>query len=59
MLGTRQTGRLEFRIADLARDAALLPDVQRLGEILLAQHPECVDRLVARWVGSAAQDAGA
>jgi ATP-dependent DNA helicase RecG len=59
MLGTRQTGRLEFRIADLARDAALLPDVQRLGEILLAQHPECVDRLVARWVGSAAQYAGA
>jgi ATP-dependent DNA helicase RecG len=33
--------------------------VQRLGEILLAQHPECVDRLVARWVGSAAQYAGA
>ncbi len=59
MLGTRQTGQLEFRVADLARDAALLPDVQRVGEALLAQHPDCVERLIARWVGGAARYAGA
>ena len=59
MLGTRQTGQLEFRVADLARDAALLPDVQRVGEVLLEKHPDCVERLVARWVGGAARYAGA
>jgi len=59
MLGTRQTGRLEFRVADLARDAALLPDVQRVGEALLATYPDRVERLVARWVGGAARYAGA
>jgi ATP-dependent DNA helicase RecG len=59
MLGTRQTGRLEFRIADIQRDAALLPSVQRVGEALLAGHPELADRIVARWIGASARYAGA
>ncbi|MBL8298040.1 MAG: ATP-dependent DNA helicase RecG [Rhodanobacteraceae bacterium] len=59
MLGTRQTGRLEFRIADIQRDAALLPSVQRVGEALLAGYPELADRIVARWVGASARYAGA
>ncbi len=59
MLGTRQTGRLEFRIADLARDAAMLPDVQRIGAVLLEQHADCVERLLVRWVGASARFAGA
>jgi ATP-dependent DNA helicase RecG len=59
LLGTRQTGRLEFRIADLARDAAMLPDVQRIGLRMLEQHPQACERLIARWVGSAAKFAGA
>ncbi|HVH36531.1 MAG TPA: ATP-dependent DNA helicase RecG [Tahibacter sp.] len=59
MLGTRQTGRLEFRIADIRRDAALLPDVQRIGEALLSRHAELADRIVARWIGASARYAGA
>jgi len=59
MLGTRQTGRLEFRIADIQRDAALLPSVQQIGEILLDGHPELADRIVARWIGASARYAGA
>ncbi|MEO8010152.1 MAG: ATP-dependent DNA helicase RecG, partial [Dokdonella sp.] len=59
MLGTRQTGRLEFRIADLARDAAMLPEVQRIGAVLLDQHGDCVERLLVRWVGASARFAGA
>ncbi|HSX62483.1 MAG TPA: ATP-dependent DNA helicase RecG [Tahibacter sp.] len=59
MLGTRQTGRLEFRIADIQRDAALLPSVQRVGEALLAGHPALADRIVARWIGASARYAGA
>ncbi|HEX7110900.1 MAG TPA: helicase-related protein, partial [Mizugakiibacter sp.] len=59
LLGTRQTGQLAFRIADLARDAHLLPTVQRVGEAMLAQHPALAERLVARWIGGAARYAGA
>ena len=59
LLGTRQTGQLQLRIADLARDAALLPSVQRAGEVFLRDHASLVDRLIARWIGSAARFAGA
>ena len=59
VLGTRQTGQLAFRVADLARDAALLPAVQRIGEALLHDHPDLADRVIARWIGGAARYAGA
>ncbi|MGB0132315.1 ATP-dependent DNA helicase RecG, partial [Dokdonella sp.] len=59
MLGTRQTGRLEFRVADLARDASLLPVVHEIGQILLEQYPDSCERLIARWIGSASEFAGA
>jgi ATP-dependent DNA helicase RecG len=59
LLGTRQTGLAGFRIADLVRDAHLLPAVHRAAEGLLADAPELADRVVRRWVGSAARFAGA
>jgi ATP-dependent DNA helicase RecG len=59
LLGTRQTGLPGFRLADLARDADLLPAVQRIGEQLLRDAPEVADRLVARWIGGAARYASA
>ena len=59
MLGTRQTGRLEFRIADLARDAGLLVEVQRIGTIMSEQYPALCERLVARWIGAASRFANA
>jgi ATP-dependent DNA helicase RecG len=59
VLGTRQTGQLSFRIADLSRDAHLLPAVQQVGERLLAAHPHEADRLIARWIGGAARYARA
>ncbi|MDQ3205131.1 MAG: ATP-dependent DNA helicase RecG [Pseudomonadota bacterium] len=59
LLGTRQTGIAGFRVADLARDADLLPRVQEIGEQLLAESPELAERIVRRWVGSAARYAGA
>ncbi|MFK2878409.1 ATP-dependent DNA helicase RecG [Rhodanobacter hydrolyticus] len=59
VLGTRQTGQLGFRIADLARDAHLLPAVQQVGERLLAEHPREADLLIARWIGGAARYARA
>jgi ATP-dependent DNA helicase RecG len=59
VLGTRQTGQLSLRIADISRDAHLLPAVQRAGETMLREHADLVDRLVARWIGGGARYAGA
>jgi ATP-dependent DNA helicase RecG len=59
LLGTRQTGLAAFRLADLARDADLLPQVHALGDRLLAEDPAVADRIVARWVGGAARYAAA
>ena len=59
LLGTRQTGLAQFRVADLARDADLLPQVQDIGERLLRESPELAQRIVARWVGGAVRFAGA
>ena len=59
LLGTRQTGLAAFRIADLARDADLLPGVHQLADRLLDTAPGLVDQVVARWVGGAARYAGA
>src|SRR6185312_8168683 len=53
LLGTRQTGQMSLRIADLARDTHLLPAVQRAGAALLGQHPALADKLIARWIGQA------
>jgi ATP-dependent DNA helicase RecG len=59
VLGTRQTGQLSLRIADLARDAHLLPAVQQVGERMLAHYPQQTGQLIERWIGSAARYAHA
>jgi ATP-dependent DNA helicase RecG len=51
VLGVRQTGLAQMRIADLVRDADLLPAVQRAADRLLADHPERARPLVRRWHG--------
>jgi len=55
VLGTRQTGELQFRIADLRRDQDLLPGVQRAVNEMLCHYPQTVAPLLDRWVGQAAQ----
>ena len=59
LLGTRQTGLAGFRVADLARDADLLPTVQQVGAKLLAEAPAVAERIIGRWVGGAARYASA
>ena len=51
VLGTRQTGEVQFRIADLVRDQELVPQVQQAADQVLAEFPEKVQPLVARWLG--------
>jgi ATP-dependent DNA helicase RecG len=55
LLGTRQTGEMGFRVADIVRDASLMPAVQRVGTALLRGHPALAKRLTARWIGAAAR----
>jgi len=49
VLGTRQTGVAEFRIADLSRDRRLLPTVQQVADSLLDEAPALAEQLIARW----------
>jgi ATP-dependent DNA helicase RecG len=59
LLGTRQTGEMGFRIADVVRDAGLMPAVQRVGANLLRSRPMLARRLTERWVGASARFAEA
>jgi ATP-dependent DNA helicase RecG len=53
LLGTRQTGLAELRVADLVRDADLLPQVRSTAERLLRENAGCIAPLRQRWIGSA------
>ena len=49
-LGTRQTGDLAFRIADLVRDEALMAPARDVAAALLGRYPQRVERLLRRWL---------
>ena len=50
ILGTRQTGLLQFKVADLMRDADLLPAVRDAAQALLEHWPQHVSPLLERWL---------
>jgi len=52
VLGTRQTGLMQLRVADLIRDADLAPTVQAIAADLLQTSPDAVDALIKRWIGT-------
>ncbi len=49
-LGTRQTGDMQLRIADLLRDGQLLPDVKRTAETLWRDQPQSATAIIRRWL---------
>lgn len=55
VLGTRQTGLLQLRIANIVRDNDILPEVQQAAGILLRDYPQLVEPLIRRWLGHAEQ----
>lgn len=59
VLGTRQTGDMQLHIADLQRDAHMLPQIKNLAQKLLLNHPQNVDALISRWLGHSEQYAQA
>ena len=50
VLGTKQTGEMQLRIANLLRDKSLLPKVQRIANQIVQNYPECVEPLIDRWM---------
>jgi len=58
VLGTRQTGLAEFRIAELGRDDDLLEEVSDIADTLLQSKPENVQGLIRRWIGDENKEYG-
>ena len=53
VLGTKQTGIMQMRIADLQRDQELIPQVAEMADQLFQHHPDFVEPLINRWIGRA------
>jgi len=58
VLGTRQTGLAEFRIAELGRDSDMLDAVGDISDQILAHSAESVAGLIRRWIGEERKDYG-
>ena len=52
VMGTRQTGALSFKIANLARDAELLDAIQQTGDQIFTETPQAIQPLCDRWLGT-------
>ena len=50
LLGSRQSGALQFRIADLLRDQDMLPEVRETSIELMATQRDMADLIVRRWI---------
>jgi ATP-dependent DNA helicase RecG len=51
VLGTRQTGMLQFRIADLSRDQGLLNKVEQTASYLIENQADGIQPIIRRWLG--------
>lgn len=51
VLGTRQTGEMALRIADLQRDAHLLPEIKKAAETMMKEYPAQANAIIRRWLG--------
>ncbi|EGV31821.1 ATP-dependent DNA helicase RecG [Thiorhodococcus drewsii AZ1] len=51
VLGTRQTGAIQLRVADPLRDQHLVAPAQRAADLILARYPDLVSPLIDRWLG--------
>ncbi|WP_286295350.1 ATP-dependent DNA helicase RecG [Vibrio apostichopi] len=51
LLGTKQTGLADFKIADLVRDQRLIPEVQRIARHIHDSYPDNAKAIINRWLG--------
>ena len=52
MLGTKQTGITEFKVASLMRDRKMLPTVQFYAQQLIQKYPQQAELLIRRWLNN-------
>ncbi|SUC09342.1 ATP-dependent DNA helicase RecG [Pasteurella canis] len=52
VLGTKQTGITEFKVANLIRDHKMIPIVQHCASRLIAERPDVADSLIKRWLNN-------
>jgi ATP-dependent DNA helicase RecG len=55
VLGTKQTGLADLKIADLIRDQHLIAPTQKLASHVYQQVPQNVDAIIQRWIGDRQQ----
>ncbi len=55
LLGTRQTGLARYRIADIMRDAPMLPRIKSTAIQIMQQYPQIIQPLIDRWIGTKSQ----
>ena len=55
VLGTRQTGVVDMKIADLLRDEFMLDEVKQAAVLIQEKYPESVKPLIRRWLGKTEQ----
>lgn len=52
VLGAKQSGLIQMRIANIIRDNNLMPMVQTVAQQLTKHHPDCIELLINRWLGA-------
>ncbi len=50
VLGSKQTGITQFRVADLTRDKKLLPVINEVAKHIQKQAPQIIEPLIKRWL---------
>lgn len=50
-LGTRQTGDMSLQFADIIKNAALIPEIQKEARILIKQNSKLAEAICQRWLG--------
>ena len=52
VLGTKQTGIADFKVANLMRDRKMIPTVQHYARELLEKYPDIAENLIKRWLNN-------
>jgi len=52
VLGTKQTGIAEFKVANLMRDRKMIPTVQHYAKALIVKYPDVAESLIRRWLNN-------
>ncbi|SJM93059.1 ATP-dependent DNA helicase RecG [Crenothrix polyspora] len=51
VMGVRQTGAIQFKVADLRRDSDLLDNIQHAADYFITHTPHAIEPLCERWLG--------